>query len=685
MKHFPAVLAAIVWVLAVCFMSALGGGNADKIPVAPAGADDFDGLLERLRKDNPAEAAKVEQLGKSDRASALRFLRDRYGANSVKDSKPQQGNKEKPGAAPTAPPIEKKPTGGATLAPRLEPFEKIETLAVGEFSVDVCRRSDGAFGLGEIRHGSQPIRRPDFPVTWKVAGRAPRVDGLSGLIIRLSAPAATLTFAPERRVVAGTEFTGFSMRFTAENGPIVETASWEPGGDTTGLDYFDGYRGWGAPPIWQRAAGVPETNPKLTPSLLHGTGFQFLHGEREALIHFHTSPGDRLRNASRGRALEFETTHETNSIRRFILTTSGDSRINLWTRAFEVVQAELHGAFGLPPRPTRETWLRWPPFSRKGFQETAAECAALTEQEGFTGACIDVIWDNADFHGGKKNMNVWDYSICDGYGGSSGLKALTAACRNHGLLVNAWAPAGHLTADSPVWKAHPEWVLQNARGEPFKNPSGLLHGDLDTAFHDYFTGRMGHAVREFGLNGLWMDTHLPYAQQWHKTGHAAKLAAVYRDLIRAGARQFLVEGDASAFGGYSVAIEVTWQKGASEALDPGLFYNSSLQAGSSNPRFYLDHFRRFTAAGAAWVVDWDFLHSPKLAGPDFDAARREVLDVVKDYRRVRDRMEHRFVHADGSGYTWTNDRDGKKVVWLLKSSRLPDGRIGEVGKVYVVE
>jgi hypothetical protein len=644
--------------------------GSDKIPSAPVREDDADALLERLRMENPGEAAKVQQLLQSDRASALRFLRNRFGDRG-KDSPSATSPKSKPPVKTPAITADKQPSNAATLPVRLEPFEKLETLVVGEFSVDLCRRADGAFGLGEIRQGSRPIRRADFLATWTVDGRAPRFEKRDHLTITLRDPAATLTFTPERREVADTSFAGFSLRFAANGASIVENASWELGGDTAGLSYFDGYRGWHAPPQWHAASAVTETNPKLSPSLLHGTGFQFLHGDIGALVHFHTSPGDRLRNVSRGRT------------RRFIFTAAGDSRINLWTRAFELTQSELRQTFGVPA-PGRDIWLRWPPFSRNGFRETASQCASLTARDGFTGACIDVIWNNADFHGGKKNMNVWDYSICEGYGGADGLKALMAECKTHSLLVNAWAPAGHLTAASPVWQEHPEWILQSAQGGPYKNPSGLLHGDLSTPFRDYFSGHLARAVREFGLDGLWMDTHLPYAQQWQKPDHAAKLAAVYLDLIRAGARQFMVEGDASGIGSYAVAMGNNWSKSGADQLDPDLWYGSSLQAGVMEPRFYRDHFRRCAAAGAALIVDWDFLHSPKLTGPEYDAARAEIRQVLADYRRVKDQMGHRFVHADGNGYTWTNDLDRTKIVWLLKPSRLPDGRQGEAGKVYVV-
>jgi len=73
----------------------------------------------------------------------------------------------------------------------------------------------------------------------------------------------------------------------------------------------------------------------------------------------------------------------------------------------------------------------------------------------------------------------------------------------------------------------------------------------------------------------------------------------------------------------------------------------------------------------------------ELTGDDVEAARRETREVVRDYAKVRHRMVHRFVHDDG--YTWTNDRDKAKVVWLMRDAKLPDGRAGKAGGVYVIE
>ena len=292
-----------------------------------------------------------------------------------------------------------------------------------------------------------------------------------------------------------------------------ETASWELGGSTHGLTYFDGYRGWHAPPGWHRADQVSHTNPKLQPSLLHGTGFQCEHGPPGALVHFHTTPGDRLHNVSRGKALEFTTTFDSAApVDRYVFVTSGDSRINLWTRGFEVAQEEIRKTFNLPPR-RRELILQWPSFGTKGFRQMANECAAATAREGFTAVSLYSIWDNADFHGGAKNMNVWDLSICQEYGGEAGLRALVDECKRQDLRVIFWVPAGHLWDQAQLWKDHPDWLLRRADGSIAKTPTGPVFGNLHSGFGNYFRDRIVGVIRQFELDGVWMDSHLSFAQQ----------------------------------------------------------------------------------------------------------------------------------------------------------------------------
>ena len=312
----------------------------------------------------------------------------------------------------------------------------------------------------------------------------------------------------------------------------------------------------------------------------------------------------------------------------------------------------------------------------------------MTAREGFTGASIDVIWDNADFHGGVKNMNAWDYSVCEGYGGEAGLKDLMEECRKHDLRVVAWAPAGHLWSQSPVWKEHPVWVLLNSRGDKFVNPAGgIWHGaELDSGFHDYWRDRVTDVIQRFGLRRP-VAGRAPVlcAGNPRPPDHGARLAGIYADFVRAERRHLFVEGDASGFGSYAIAIGDDWEKEWGKVPDPDLYYGAMLSCGSTDPHFYLAHFRRYVAAGAPWILSWDFLFSDKLRGDELEAARREVRQVLQDYRHVKDGMVHRFAHADGSGYTWTNDRDTAKVIWLLQDARLPDGRYGRAGRVYVID
>src|SRR5262245_39023691 len=152
-----------------------------RVRAAP-GEDEFVELLERLRKDNPGEHDKVVALAKTDRSAAIRFLRERY---STKGDKPT--SKTKP---------ERDPSKPAVTPARRERFAVIDTLQVGDFSIDLCRREDGAFGLGEIRKGKLPLRRADSLITWQVDGKFPRYERRRESMISLRDPPATLTIQP---------------------------------------------------------------------------------------------------------------------------------------------------------------------------------------------------------------------------------------------------------------------------------------------------------------------------------------------------------------------------------------------------------------------------------------------------------------------------------------------------------
>jgi hypothetical protein len=279
-------------------------------------------------------------------------------------------------------------------------------------------------------------------------------------------------------------------------------------------------------------------------------------------------------------------------------------------------------------------------------------------------------------------MNIWDLSVAAGYGGEAELKELVDECHRQRLLVAAWLPSGHLTNTAPLWKEHPDWILMSAAGMPALNPSGLTQGDLDSGFRDYFRDRIAGVVERTGLDGLWLDSHLAYAQQ-PPPHHGAQLAAIYREFVKAGAVHLIAEGDASVLGAYGIAIDESWSRDWGGMPSPELYYGSSLVGSFDDPEGWTRHFRAFAAHGALWIVPWEALSSPKRTGASWDQARAEIRAVLKDYARVKDRMVHRRIRAEG--VLWTNDRDATNVVWLLRDATLPDGTAGKAGQVYVIE
>ena len=51
------------------------------------------------------------------------------------------------------------------LPSRMGRFSTIEILKVGDCAVELCRRDDGAFGLGNVVQGTLPLRGADSLVT----------------------------------------------------------------------------------------------------------------------------------------------------------------------------------------------------------------------------------------------------------------------------------------------------------------------------------------------------------------------------------------------------------------------------------------------------------------------------------------------------------------------------------------
>jgi hypothetical protein len=124
------------------------------LTLSAAEDDEFKARLERLRQENSGEYRKVQELMKVNPEAAAQFLREHFPRTPENAKRLAQPSDSKTNNVAPA----KKKAEATLLPPRTERFTKIETLAVGEFSVDLCRREDGAFGLGARGKGADGDR-----------------------------------------------------------------------------------------------------------------------------------------------------------------------------------------------------------------------------------------------------------------------------------------------------------------------------------------------------------------------------------------------------------------------------------------------------------------------------------------------------------------------------------------------
>jgi len=97
---------------------------------------EFEALLEHLRKENSGDYEKVRPLaekrlrgGPAILAHAIR----RSGSETERQPARQSSGRERG---------DKDPAASQPLPARVERFSKIETLQVGEFAIDICRRDE---------------------------------------------------------------------------------------------------------------------------------------------------------------------------------------------------------------------------------------------------------------------------------------------------------------------------------------------------------------------------------------------------------------------------------------------------------------------------------------------------------------------------------------------------------------
>ncbi len=636
-----------------------------------AAQEEYSALLERLRADDPGAYAKVLTL---DRETALSFLRERY-------------------ATTRAPVKEPHPTGPVTGAAR-DPYEVRATLQIGGATIDVADE-----GLGRVEVDGVPLRSPAGLQRFGDV----RFVSCEGTTVRWDR--ARTVFEPVDETFAGARFQGFRELWTFRADRPFESVqargSWELGGTTEGLLANDGYRGWAAPSSFRRFSAEAYATPeKLRTGKHNSAGFAFQASEKGALVQFAGARsadgrfvGDILEQtkAAGDSRLErrwsfiFEESPEITLPSLWTLRVTGpEGAESLWTAAFDFVQSKIAGELGVQV-PDPVTACAWPPFDAShGFQARLRECLDTTLREGFRCVLLDSIWQRAE--GPAKNLVTAELVVSQEYGGVEGLREIVSACHARGLEVVAWAPAAHLQGgsrlgESAVFRMHPEWKLRRRDGTDLLLFGGDLQwGDLGSGFRDYFVASLLDASHRTGLDGFWLDSYETTAQsvRW-LDGQPRPLAdAVLRslaDLYAGGVRRLFAEGSSV------LCLYSTWTFDA-PVEDPGLLYRSMLLGNYAEPGFYEERYFAACAANAPWIVPYEILYSVKVerdSGAEVAAARNQIRQTNRLFEEHRSRM--RFRSTVPLGYEYGNAQDRERVLWVLRSGTLPDGRKVRPGEV----
>jgi hypothetical protein len=92
------------------------------------------------------------------------------------------------------------------------------------------------------------------------------------------------------------------------------------------------------------------------------------------------------------------------------------------------------------------------------------------------------------------------------------LKKLCDAAKAKGIEVIAWYGPGHLWTRSPIFKAHPEYLLKGHGGQPpttycWPDITGV---DLTGPWFDHAVQKLAGIRQRTGLGGFWLDSYINF-------------------------------------------------------------------------------------------------------------------------------------------------------------------------------
>lgn len=99
------------------------------------------------------------------------------------------------------------------------------------------------------------------------------------------------------------------------------------------------------------------------------------------------------------------------------------------------------------------------------------------------------------------------FRFADAFGGTQRMKQLNDAAESKGLRLMQWF-SFHLSEHAPVWKEHPDWLLQEANGDPWDgNYRTLYSGRMRSDYGKEFLRQISEVKKQTGIAGIFWDSY----------------------------------------------------------------------------------------------------------------------------------------------------------------------------------
>lgn len=590
-------------------------------------------------------------------------------------------------------------------------FDRSRPLAIKRNEMDLSfpeglalkieKRGDEVTGLVAVAKDSFPWRAPEVPILPAFIGadggvlpysryRLIRVTQKGkDFVLSLSLEGAgtppdelTWVFRPQRISYSGDSLFGFSYTYrfgsrTNKVRKVVEDSTWEPGGQARGNEYFGACVNG---PINVKLNSSEFFVPRLERNTMR-TPFDYVHSSAGALVVFYEPLA--LINSSVSKAKDEDTISFHDEIvlgeqrafttpEKFVMfCPSAPKGINGWTRVWDFVADRTRKACGLKamqPLTTldcgtdelvRRMWTDQPLTWKEIADSVIPQARELNYQQFFIGG----IWT---FKFDPNSEGALTLDPAEKFGGPEQLRYLCDKAHAAGMRVLVWFPCGHLHRDSPLLKAHPEWLIKNRDGSAYGwGYPQLVCGSFKTGYREYALSKL-KAVKEIGVDGLWLDS-MPWSaymavnyaesdpspQVTEFAGFLRELQTMgYGPIFFEGMGQFLLSGHGALDQGFTA-------ENAEQFLYPSNFM--TVQANREELYDKLDYCK-FLANKAPLTYYRTSIRDKEKLLP-------VIAQANKDYRLSLPYMIRRNALSEGRGIEWSGGE--KRVLFVFKSFPAP--------------